>query len=197
MEQLLTHAFAHIDVVGEHVAQGHYDIIDPDGNIILPSLWDITVQPDWSVKQMLWPLPDPVDTTDQHDVHAGKPPSPPADMPPMDGDILNLDDILNTPVQKARKDKKKKKKRPEDPFEILEPHSRISRRPAANTKTTQVETITFDEPHPDVERIADYKSKDAKWEKTVADETDTDLRPTDADKMKVAQYYLEKWTAEA
>ncbi|KAF2766011.1 hypothetical protein EJ03DRAFT_278987, partial [Teratosphaeria nubilosa] len=45
MEGLIKQAFLHVDVIGEHVHQGHYDLTGPDGEIILPQVWDTMVQP--------------------------------------------------------------------------------------------------------------------------------------------------------
>lgn len=55
-EGLIKQAFAHIDVLGDHVHQGHYDLLGPDGEIILPQVWDTTVQPGWEVEMHMWPL---------------------------------------------------------------------------------------------------------------------------------------------
>ncbi len=58
MEQLIKQAFLHVDVVGPHVYDGHYDLIGPDGEIILPEVWDSTIQPGWSVTMHMWPMPE-------------------------------------------------------------------------------------------------------------------------------------------
>lgn len=36
--------------------EGHYDLIGPDGEIILPSMWERVFQPDWAVTMIMWPL---------------------------------------------------------------------------------------------------------------------------------------------
>jgi hypothetical protein len=56
MEELIKQAFLHIDVIGPHVQEGHYDLIGPNGEIILPSVWDRSVQPDWSITMHMWPV---------------------------------------------------------------------------------------------------------------------------------------------
>lgn len=58
MENLIKQAFLHIDVIGEHVHQGHYDLMGPDGEIILPQVWDTMIQPDWEVSMHMWPMPE-------------------------------------------------------------------------------------------------------------------------------------------
>ncbi|KAF7188110.1 hypothetical protein HII31_10584 [Pseudocercospora fuligena] len=56
METLIKQAFLHVDMIGEHVHQGHYDLTGPDGEIILPQVWDTMVQPDWEITMHLWPV---------------------------------------------------------------------------------------------------------------------------------------------
>ncbi|XDG05960.1 hypothetical protein ABKA04_005575 [Annulohypoxylon sp. FPYF3050] len=36
MEELIKQAFLHVDIIGPHVQAGHYDLIGPNGEIILP-----------------------------------------------------------------------------------------------------------------------------------------------------------------
>ncbi|KAJ8105243.1 hypothetical protein ONZ43_g7503 [Nemania bipapillata] len=57
MEQFIEAAFLHIDIVGPEVRAGHYDLIGPDGAIILPQIWDLMVQPGWNVSMHMWPRP--------------------------------------------------------------------------------------------------------------------------------------------
>ncbi len=85
MEGLINQAFQHIENLAEHVQDGHYDLLGPDRDIIMPQYWDHTVEPDMHVTMMLWPLPEPK-----------KDENPEPVPPPLDGDgILNLDDILS------------------------------------------------------------------------------------------------------
>lgn len=58
MEDLIRQAFLHIDVIGQHVADGRYDLIGPNGDIILPQVWETVVEPDWSVTMHMWPVPE-------------------------------------------------------------------------------------------------------------------------------------------
>ena len=37
---------------------GHYDLIGPHGEIILPQVWEVTVEPDWQITMILWPPPE-------------------------------------------------------------------------------------------------------------------------------------------
>lgn len=35
---------------------GHYDILDPQGRVVLPSVWDAVVEPGWEVSMHMWPM---------------------------------------------------------------------------------------------------------------------------------------------
>jgi chemotaxis protein histidine kinase CheA len=62
METLIRQAFVNIERIGPHVANGHYHLLGPNGEIILPQVWDIVVQPGWDIKMQMWPLPpDPLE----------------------------------------------------------------------------------------------------------------------------------------
>jgi len=56
MEELIKQAFLHVEVVGPQVQEGQYDLIGPDGEIILPTVWERVVQPDWSITMHMWPM---------------------------------------------------------------------------------------------------------------------------------------------
>ena len=56
MEELIKQAFVHVDVIGPHVQAGHYDLIGPNGEIILPAIWEKVIEPDWSVTMHMWPM---------------------------------------------------------------------------------------------------------------------------------------------
>lgn len=58
MEDLIKQAFTHVEVIGQHVQEGHYDLIGPDGEIILPVVWDKTIQPGWQISMRMWPGTD-------------------------------------------------------------------------------------------------------------------------------------------
>ncbi|CAK3846816.1 Hypothetical predicted protein [Lecanosticta acicola] len=59
METLIKQAFMHIDGIGDHVHQGHYDLLGPDGEIILPQVWDTMIQPDTEISMHMWPMDEP------------------------------------------------------------------------------------------------------------------------------------------
>ncbi|TPX13993.1 uncharacterized protein E0L32_005693 [Thyridium curvatum] len=56
MEELIKQAFIQVDVIGPHVQEGHYDLIGPNGEIILPSVWEKIIEPDWAVSMHMWPM---------------------------------------------------------------------------------------------------------------------------------------------
>lgn len=56
MRDLIEKAFMHVDFLAEHVQRGHYDISSPDGEIILPSVWETMIKPGWKVSMVMWQL---------------------------------------------------------------------------------------------------------------------------------------------
>ena len=59
MEELIRQAFLHVDVVGPHVVEGHYDLVGPNGEIILPQVWETMIEPEWTITMHMWPMPEP------------------------------------------------------------------------------------------------------------------------------------------
>ena len=59
MTRLIQEAFLHIEGMEAHVHKGYYDLLGDDGNIILPSVWEHVVEPDWSVTMQMWPVQGP------------------------------------------------------------------------------------------------------------------------------------------
>ncbi|KAF7620123.1 hypothetical protein F9C07_1428193 [Aspergillus flavus] len=72
MEELIRQAFLHIEIIGPHVAEGHYDLIGPNGDIILPQVWETVIEPDWTITMHMWPIPEKPKTPE---------PAPPPDPP--------------------------------------------------------------------------------------------------------------------
>lgn len=56
MEEIITQAFLHVDVIDPHVSAGYYDLVGPDDEIILPTVWDRVVKSGWDVTMHLWPM---------------------------------------------------------------------------------------------------------------------------------------------
>ncbi|PYH81412.1 hypothetical protein BO82DRAFT_365067 [Aspergillus uvarum CBS 121591] len=71
MEELIRQAFLHIEVIGPHVAEGHYDLVGPNGDIILPQVWETVIEPDWTITMHMWPIPEKPQAAE---------PAPPADV---------------------------------------------------------------------------------------------------------------------
>ncbi|KAK5733004.1 hypothetical protein LTR17_010011 [Elasticomyces elasticus] len=97
MENLIKQAFMHVDGIGEQVYEGHYDLTGPDGEIIMPQVWDTMIQPDWEISMHMWPMPEPK-----------KEKKPLVD--PLAGfiDGLGIVDIQQMPGKKQKKAKPKK-----------------------------------------------------------------------------------------
>lgn len=58
MEELIRQAFLHIEAIGPHVAEGRYDLVGPNGDIILPQVWETVIEPDWTITMHMWPIPE-------------------------------------------------------------------------------------------------------------------------------------------
>ncbi|KAJ4857089.1 ARID/BRIGHT DNA binding domain-containing protein [Trichoderma breve] len=54
MDHLIKQAFSQVDILGPRVQAGHYDLTGPDGNIILPSVWEETVEPGLHITMTMW-----------------------------------------------------------------------------------------------------------------------------------------------
>lgn len=54
MEKLINQAFPVDDFYGQQVRDLHYMLVGPDNDIILPQVWESTVQPDWSITMTFW-----------------------------------------------------------------------------------------------------------------------------------------------
>jgi hypothetical protein len=100
MEGLIHQAFLHVDVIGNHVREGHYDLIGPDGEIILPQVWETMVKPDWGITMHMWPIPEPP----KHDG-----PPPPGHLPPgIEAMITHATHATHTTGKREKHGKKKK-----------------------------------------------------------------------------------------
>lgn len=102
MEGLIRQAFLHVDLLGPHVLEGHFDLIGPDGEIILPQVWETMIKPDFSIEMQMWPIPElekgkqkhphgipgmPPGMAGMHGMHGMPPGGPPGAMPAIE-DIL-------------------------------------------------------------------------------------------------------------
>ena len=57
MDEMVKKAFAGVDVLEPEVVEGHYDLIGISDEIILPSGWERVVQPGWTIRMTMWPIP--------------------------------------------------------------------------------------------------------------------------------------------
>lgn len=76
MEDLIRQAFLHVELIGPHVAEGHYDLVGPNGEIILPQVWETMIEPDWIITMHMWPMPEPPPPKAEE--------LPPAEPPPLE-----------------------------------------------------------------------------------------------------------------
>ena len=104
MENFIRQAFADIKSLGSHVARGHYRLLGPDGETILPRVWDQVVQPGWDIKMQLWSLPLGLVAHTNNDDISGF--SPSTHVPPIVFDSHDLDDpvveIIEGPHSRVR-----------------------------------------------------------------------------------------------
>lgn len=121
MEELIKQAFLHVDVIGPHVNEGHYDLVDEKGEIILPQVWETVIQPGASITQHMWPMPEPPPpTAAPASMPPPGPPGPPGpskqyDFEKLPGINSRLSGDLPPPPFITRPAKSKSKKRPGKP----------------------------------------------------------------------------------
>ena len=56
MEELIKQAFLHAQVVRPLVQEGYYGLVGPDGEIILPTVWEKLIEPGWDITMHMWPM---------------------------------------------------------------------------------------------------------------------------------------------
>ena len=55
MEYLIKEAFKDVESLRPHIDAGHYDLLGPQGEIILPHVWETVIEPDWIITMHMWP----------------------------------------------------------------------------------------------------------------------------------------------
>lgn len=121
MEFLIKEAFAPVEVIGPHVEQGHYDLLGPQGEIILPHVWETVIEPDWTITMHMWPMTEEKEAEPLADVLDGieivpglPPPPPPAPSAPGgaagDGALLSLVVLKNLLTLHREKTKEEERK---------------------------------------------------------------------------------------
>lgn len=58
MEDLIWQAFLSVDILGDLVREGRYDLIDPDGHIIPRADWETIIKPGMLIVMKMRPLVD-------------------------------------------------------------------------------------------------------------------------------------------
>ncbi|KAH8889095.1 hypothetical protein GQ53DRAFT_843159 [Thozetella sp. PMI_491] len=59
MKDRITDVFLHVDVIGPHVRDGHYDLLGENGQIIPASEWSATIRPGTNISMHMWPMNKP------------------------------------------------------------------------------------------------------------------------------------------
>ena len=55
MHNLISQAFHHIDNMSKLVYEGQFDLLNSDGEIIMPTYWDQVIEPGFSITMIMWP----------------------------------------------------------------------------------------------------------------------------------------------
>ncbi|KAI1421219.1 hypothetical protein F5Y12DRAFT_40449 [Xylaria sp. FL1777] len=88
------------------VQEGHYDLLGPDGSIILPQAWEQIIQPGWNITMHMWPIAPPPELSEPPGVH---PPIPapgglfPPPAPPGQG-VANEEVVVDEPNSVGERD---------------------------------------------------------------------------------------------
>lgn len=82
MGDLICQAFNHVGLIGRHVEDGHYDLMGPNGEIILPQLWETVIEPGWAISMHMWPMEEPQEPapTDGENLNIHEPETFPLDV---------------------------------------------------------------------------------------------------------------------
>ena len=122
MENLIKQCFLHVDVIGQHVQEGHYDLMGPGGMIILPQLWETMIKPGWEITMYMWPIPEPPKKDKKtkkakpnlEPSNIFNPNSEPIVNTPFN--IIDTDNIVDLSVPAIKKGKEKHKPKASSPF---------------------------------------------------------------------------------
>lgn len=77
MKGLIDAAFLHVDGLGSQVNKAHYDLINEEGKIVLPEVYEQLVKPGTSISQHMWPMLMPPGQYNRRPTGPGMPPGPP------------------------------------------------------------------------------------------------------------------------
>lgn len=56
MEALITQLFVDNESIEPYVNNGQYDLVSPDGEVILPQVWENVIEPGWTITMQMWPV---------------------------------------------------------------------------------------------------------------------------------------------
>jgi Ubiquitin-like domain len=59
MQHIIEQSFLNIEGLGSRISKGEYDLVNSDGAVIIPHLWENLVEPDMLVTLQIWSLPSP------------------------------------------------------------------------------------------------------------------------------------------
>ncbi|KAI0187785.1 hypothetical protein F4808DRAFT_468407 [Astrocystis sublimbata] len=82
MKQFIKQMFLHVEIIGPHVQAGHYDIINPRGNFVLPQAWKYSIRPTESYTMHMWPMEPTQKGVRVLPTRAGPPPGKTVHPPP-------------------------------------------------------------------------------------------------------------------
>lgn len=77
MKALIDSAFLHVDGLGNQVNKAQYDLINEEGKIVLPEVYEQLVKPGSSLSQHMWPMLMPPGQYNRRPAGLGMPPGPP------------------------------------------------------------------------------------------------------------------------
>src|SRR5271156_6613322 len=85
MKKLIRGIFSHVEnrALVDGVEAGAYYLHDTSGAIILPQLWEATIEPEWTISMHMWSLPELAEVPKQKGYKTSALKAPPrAPMPP-------------------------------------------------------------------------------------------------------------------
>lgn len=102
MQTLVHQSFLHVETLEPYVVDGQYDLLDSDGAIILPQVWDSVIEPGRTIEMHLWSLPGQENTQDEPASTASAPSTAPTTAPRPDSGVLKFLDGNTTPISSPK-----------------------------------------------------------------------------------------------
>ena len=178
MECLIKSAFLNIDAIGRQVADGQYDLTGPNGEIILPSVWQTIIEPGWTIIMHLCPLPDsnvpplldfpsPPDPRWKSSVKTKK-----AKVPRLDDEVIVIEELSpkerypekEKPIEVDESPKPKRRVRSLSPNSSSDDYVFITRRHRISSKVISVLTLSrLRQKWRDVNRLHELVDSEESW----------------------------------